>query len=262
MTDTENTQDEQTNDAFAQAVADQVKADILRQKITQHVAGAVKYGVDRDWANGWLVRLGAAPITGTAEYRMNMPLTGVYGWRCKATSRAEATRKFMEQVNRVASQGKITADGSYDNVYEVTFPQPLTPAYVNFYAGPEDPDTGEAEDLTLDGLKDAIRLMVKEGIVRQGWNLGYATRALASMGLDSLGTAHTKAVKVPVTGYTEVSVLVFEGDDDSAVQEAAAGVVTRSGAIYIKPEEIGTATIVPDPEPVSEDQEDEEEDIF
>src|ERR687887_2216070 len=81
----------------------------LRQKIHEAATGAVKYGVDRDWANAWLAKLGAQPVTGTAEYRMNVPITGNYGWRCTASSRTEAAQRFLEQVQRVASQGRITA---------------------------------------------------------------------------------------------------------------------------------------------------------
>jgi hypothetical protein len=233
----ENPEVEQAKDAYTEAK----EAEKLRQQISQHAAGAVKHGVDRDWANGWLARLGAAQITGIAEYRMNTPITGNYGWRTKAHSRVEAAEKFLEQAKRVAEQGKITADGSYDNVYDVVF---LQPGIVSFHAGPEDQTNDDAETLDLAGLRAAIRNMIKEGIAQQGWNLGYATRAMASMGgMDPLPAATTKMVKVPVSGFTEVSVMVFDGDGDEAVQAAAASKMARAGNVYIKPEEIGAVTV-------------------
>lgn len=243
----ENAEVEQAKDAYAEAQA----AEKLRQQISQHAAGAVKYGVDRDWANGWLGRLGAPGVTGAAEYRMNIPVTGVYGWRCKATSRAAALARFQEQIDRLKNTGKITADGSYDNVYGLEFVGEPT-----FYSGPEDPATDAAEALDLDGLKAAIRDMVKEGVVRQGWNLSYARRALAAMELEPLAAASTRTVKVPVSGFTEVSVTVFDGDGDEVVQDATASVLARAGNVYIKPDEIGTVAVV------SNEVEDDGEDPF
>src|ERR1043165_9296687 len=110
---TENMQDwakaespevEQGKDAYTEALA----ATHLRELITAQARNAVNHGVSRDWANAWLRKLGAQQITGTSEYRMNTPITGLYGWRCKASSRAEAAQRFQEQVKRVADAGKIT----------------------------------------------------------------------------------------------------------------------------------------------------------
>lgn len=250
---TENIEVEQAKDAFAEGQA----AEKLRTQLTKSVAGFVSHGGDRDWANAQLVKLGAAPISGTSEYRMNIPITGAYGWRCKANSRAEALERFQQQVTRLTGAGKITADGSYDNVYELKFVgEPV------FYSGPEDPDLSAADDLDLDGLKAGIREMFKQGIAGHGWNVGYATRAIASMGLDPLPSVSAKAVQVPVSGTATVSVMVFEGDDQADVQASAAAALARQGSVYLKPEEIGTVAVPVDADPMAEDVADGDEDFY
>lgn len=231
----ENTDVEQAKDAFADAQA----ADALRVKLTEQAAYAVGHGVDRTWMNGQLAKLGAAQVTGTAEYRMNIPITGVYGWRTKANSRAEALTRFKEQVARIAAAGKITADGSYDNVYNLV----VAAEEPTFHGGPEDPATEGAEVLDLDGLKAGIRAMVKQGVSEKGWDHYYANQMLGVLGLDKLPNATSRTVSVPVSGIAEVSVLVFEDDGDGAVQAAVAGAVTRAGYISIRPEEIGAVAV-------------------
>lgn len=231
----ENPEVEKAKDEFAEAV----EAQVLRTKLTQHATGFANHGGDRDWTNTQLARLGADQIHGRSEYRMNAPITGDFGWRCTATSRAEALERFKEQIARVAEAGKITADGSYDNVYGVKFigePQ--------FHSGPEDPGTDDAEDFTLDELKAAVRLMFKQGVSAHGWSLRRANQSLSAMGVDALPEATVKTVKVPVSGVVEIGVHVFEGDDDAVVQAAAAGVVARQGSVYFKPEEVGTVSLV------------------
>lgn len=243
----ENVDVELAKDSFAEAV----QAQALRQQLTGHAAGFIsRSSADgHAWANAQLARLGATPITGRAEYRMNQPITGVFGWRCTATSRAEALARFNEQVARVAEAGKITADGSYDNVYGVKFTgEPV------FYSGPEDPDVSTAEDLDLDGLKTAIREMFKQGAILHGWNVGYADRALSAMGLDTLPPSAIKTVEVPVSGVVQMPVRVFEGDHDNAVQYAAAATIARAGNVSVKPDEVGVAAVVD----AKDDDEDED----
>lgn len=230
-----NPEVEKAKDEFAEAV----EAQSLRSALTQHATGFANHGGDRDWTNTQLVRLGAHPIQGRSEYRMNAPITGVFGWRCTATSRAEALDRFKEQIARVTEAGKITADGSYDNVYQLAFigePQ--------FHSGPEDPGTDDAEVFTLDELKAAVRLMFKQGVSAHGWSLRRANQSLSAMGLDALPEATVKAVKVPVSGTVELAVTVFEDDNDADVQAATAGVLARQGSVYLKPEEVGTVSPV------------------
>lgn len=227
--------DKMDNDAFAAAHKDQM----VREQIAQYTRQAISYGhVNRDWANSWLAKLGAAVITGTAEYRMNVPITGAYGWRCKATSRAEALEVFQRQVARVASAGKITADGSYDNVYELA----IVGGPV-FYSGPEDvPAT--AEPLAGDELRAAIRDMLKEGVSQRNWGHRYANEALDDMGIDQLPALSVRTVEVPVSGIHRVTVTVFEGEGDDAVQQAVTAKVGSAKNINITADEVGTAKAV------------------
>lgn len=223
-----------------EAYTDATFAQEMRNKFRARVEGAVNCAhVSRNWANTWLVRLGITPITGQAEYRMNTAITGDYGWRCKAGSRAEAEARFKEQVARVAAAGKITADGSYDNVYNVEF----TGGPVVFYSGPEDPATGDTEFETLELVGAGIQQMLKEGVRTQGWGYSYANAALAELGLPVLPAMVHRAVEVPVTGTHRLNIPVFEDDDDEAVQKAVAGRMARAGVIGIEPDELGDVKV-------------------
>lgn len=237
--------DYEDKDAYTEAL----QAQDLRDKITDYATRATKHGVDRDWANEWLRRLGANQITGTAEYRMNVPLTGSYGWRCKAGSRAEAAQRFLEQVQRIASTGKITADGSYDNVYDVHFNEPVTAADVVFYAAPEDPAESTEPVPGLDALKVEIREMLMEGVSQRNWGYRYAQQALRAMGLDELPARVNHTVSIPVSGVTRVTVQVFEGDLAEVIQKAAASKVAQLGSsLVVQPEEVGEAVLDEDAE--------------
>lgn len=241
--------DYEDKDAYTEAL----QAQDLRDKLTDYATRATEHGVDRDWANAWLRRLGATQITGTAEYRMNVPITGSYGWRCKASSRAEAAKRFLEQVQRVASQGKIVADGSYDNVYDVKFDEPVTPADIVFYAGPEDPAESDEPVPGLDALKVEIRKMLMEGVSQKNWGYWYAQKALRDMGLDELPARVNHTVSVPVAGVARVTVQVFEGDETAEIQKAAAAMVAGMGGhVTVQAEEVGDAVL-------DEDAEDEAE---
>lgn len=239
----------ETEYADKDAYTEAIQAQDLRDKITDHATRATKYGVDRDWANEWLRRLGANQITGTAEYRMNVPLTGSYGWRCKAGSRAEAAQRFLEQVQRIASTGRITADGSYDNVYDVHFDEPVTASDVVFYAGPEDPAESTEPVPGLDVLKVEIRKMLMEGVSQRNWGYRYAQQALRAMGLDELPARVDHTVSIPVSGVARVTVQVFEGDLAEVIQKAAASKVAQLGSsLVVQPEEVGEAVLDEDDE--------------
>jgi hypothetical protein len=222
---------EKDQDAFAEAQ----QAQNLRQEITQYATLAVRYGhVDRSWINTWLIRLGAEPIAGGAKYQINVPVTGLFGKTVFASTRAEALEKFNQEVARVGAAGQIT-DGHCDGVYDVAF-NGETPT---FFSGPEDaPEQGTVPG--LDALKDDIRQMLKQGVSEQGWGHSYAVAALASMGLAPLPALVHKTVSVPVGGVARLDVNVFEGDDEEAVQSAAASTMARSKQVTITPDEVGT----------------------
>lgn len=230
-------------DAYTEATI----ASDLRAKITAAAESAVEHHVNRDWVNGWLRRLGAKQITGPAEYRMNIPLTGSYGWRCNAGSRAEAAQRFLEQVQRVMSQGKITADGSYDNVYDVKFNEPVTASDVVFYAGPEDPAETDDPIPGLDALKVEIRKMLMEGVAEQGWGRPYANHTLASMDLEALPALKVMTVDVPVSGVYKAKVAMFPDATDEDVQRAAMRLVRRMHSVVVTPDEVGTVTAADEP---------------
>jgi hypothetical protein len=241
--------DSTDKDAYTEAL----QAEGLRAALTVAVEGAVKHNTSRDWANAWLRKLGAKQITGTAEYRMRVPLTGSYGWRCKAGSRAEAAARFLEQVQRVAERGKITADGSYDNVYDVKFDEPVTAADVQFFSGPEDPAETSDPIPGLDALKVEIREMLMEGVSQQNWGYSYAQRTLATMGLDPLPEYSYKTVTVPVSGTVDVTIKAFADADMDDIQRITTEKIRQLNAVTVKPDEIG-AVIAQD-----EDAEDEPE---
>lgn len=211
----------------------------MRTLLHEAARNAVYYGdTDKNWANSWLARLGAETINVKSEYRINVPITGVYGRRITASSRAEALRVFQSHVERVAKAGKITADGSYDNVYKVA----LNPAAgdVQFYSGPEDADTEAALELDEDGLKQQIRAMLREGVSTQSWRLDYANDTLGQMGVDPLPEVVQKTVDVPVMGTATVSVIVFADEqNDADVREKAKKIIAAKPTVKTVVSEIG-----------------------
>jgi hypothetical protein len=226
---------ENEKDPWAQAQNEQVESAALRHKLHLAAAGAVKYGhIDRDWVNAWLLRLGADPVTGYAEYRINTPVTGVYGKTVKASTRAEALEKFNQHVARVSAAGQ-TADGACDIVYGIEF----TDAEPTFFSGPQDPPPPGDEVPGLDGLKSGIRQMLMQGVTEQGWGPSYARSAIALMGLEPLPPLVHRTVSVPVSGIAEMTVSVFEGDGTPDVQAAAAAAVARMQLVSVKPDEVG-----------------------
>lgn len=226
-----------TQDAFDEAQQEQQ----LREKISNAGSNAVNYGhLDRDWVNNWLTRLGATPITGEAEYRINQPITGLFGRTIKANSRTEALARFNAEVTAVTRAGKIVHHQSYNNVYRVTFAD----TEPTFHSGPE--DVAPAADVItgLDNLKAAIRTMLREGVTEQGWSYRGAQQVLEAMGLEKLPERVTRKVQVPVSGMTELTVSVFDEDGDEGVQRSAAAAMRRQDSLVtVKAEEIGVAVL-------------------
>ena len=225
------------NDAYADAQP----AHKLRAKITDYTRQAVDYGnVDRAWANTQLARLGANQVTGTSEYRISAPITGLYGRTVYAESRTQALATFQEHLDAALAKGKIVpCDGGYDdNVYDLKI-NPSLFVGPQFYSGPEDPSTEDASELTLDELRDGIRQMLKEGVAQQGWGYTYATRASAEMGLPPLPPQVSRTVEVPVAGTAKINVAGFESDTDEDVQAAVAAKLAKLGHVNVKPDEVG-----------------------
>jgi hypothetical protein len=232
--------DSSDKDAYTEATI----AEEIRAQLTSITAKAVGGGVDREWANGWLRQLGAEPVTGNAVYRMNAPITGVFGKTIEASSRMAAAEAFLKHVQRIAEAGQVTDHGHCDNVYQVKFQEPVTAADITFYAGPEDPEPALEPVPDLAGLKAGARKMLMEGVAEQGWGYQYARRATAAMGLEDLPVLQYRTLEVPVTGTYQVSVRVFEGAPYADMQRAAASHIRRTGVVSIKPEEMGEAEVV------------------
>lgn len=222
------------------AFADVEKAEFLRQQINAFATGAVKYGsVDRDWTNQRLNRLGAPLVTGQAKYQINVPIEGSYGTTVVAGSRAEALEKFTAYVVAIQAAGEMRSRHCGEGVYDIT----VTGGDPVFYSGPEDVVLDESTPPpALPQLRDGIRQMLKDGIATQGWDRGYAEQAIDAMGLDPLPAAHFKTVSVPVSGTTELSVLVFDDEDDDVVQDKVATIMGRAKDVLVAPEEMGTAS--------------------
>lgn len=223
-------------------VANQQQAADLRLKITEYATGAVNYGgVDRDWANSKLRALGAQVIEGSnaAEYRLNVPITGLLGVTVYANSRTEAKGQFAAYLENL--DGKVVDCYRRGfNVYGIE----LQATEPTFYSGPEDPDQSEAPPvLTLDELKTGIRAMIREGVAEQGWAWSHGRRQFAAMGLGKLPDLTYRTVEIPVTGTTKVGVRVFEDDTDERVLEAVKSKVVGMGSVSVKPDEMGTPVV-------------------
>lgn len=229
----ENPEVEQAKDAFAEAQ----QAEALRTMIHEYATAAVQYGrVDRDWVNNQLNRMGAPLVTGSAQYKINAPIDAVYGTTVTANNRAEALEKFKAYFDTVLTAGEVRSDSYGHGVFQVT----ATGGQPVFFSGPQDIDPGD-ELMHLDGLKTAIRQMLKHAVVEQGWRYPAAVAQLDAMGLEPLPKMTTKTVSVPVTGSAQINVRVFEGDGDADVQRASAVFMARAGDVLVKPEEIGLA---------------------
>jgi len=231
------------------AYTDALIANELREKLNAWTASAVNHGVDSKWANTWLAKLGAPKITSTNEYRMNVPITALLGWRCTATNRAQAAEQFLEHIQAVLSRGSYTdCTINYgEAVYDMKTTEPVTADDVVFYSGPEDTPDTDNPAVGLDELKTGIRQMLKEGVTQQNWGISYAQNALVDMGLATLPPLHARTVSVPVTGTARITIQGFATDDDEAVRAVVAAKLKRLGSVYLQPEEIGD--VIQDDEP-------------
>ena len=223
-------------DEFAQAV----EAQKIREQLTEYATGAVvNAAVDRDWANRWLTRLGAAPVTSTAEYKINAPVSGLLALTVKAQSRAEAVEKFNGYVQEMIDKGQV------NSYYARVFQPAVQVEDLTFFSGPEDPPEPDdnAPALDLDGLRTQARQMLMDGVAEQGWGHYHAIQAAKQMGLEPLPKLNAHIVTVPVAGTADIVVEVFEGGDDAAVQRAADAYIARRGSLSVTPEEVGTVGV-------------------
>lgn len=226
-----------------------LQASDLRAAIHDATARAVDHGVDREWANKWLRKLGAEPVTSSAEYRLNTPITGLLGMTVHASSRAAAAEIFKQWVADLG--GKINDCYSRGfNVYNIELTADATEP--TFYSGPEDPeDDGELPDkLTLDQLKNAIRDMLIEGVAERSWRYNYARDTAAALNLEPLPTVSRRNVRVPVSGVTNISVLAFTDADDDQLRRTVNAYLRRNASlgVAIVPDEMGDVEVLPEPE--------------
>jgi hypothetical protein len=221
----------------AEQHAEQAK---LRKLITQFAENAVKHGVDKDWANGWLRALGAEQIAGSNVYQINVTVTGDYGRTVTAASRAEAERIFNAHLSRIKGDGKITPQNCNDRIYHVAFGEQVV-----FASGPEDLDgTEPMPELTTDELKTQIRAMLMQGVAEQGWGYRWANASADHMGVPLLPKRKYHTVHVPVQVSAPVTITGFEGDDDSTLGEIAQRMLSKLPSVSGKPVEIGSTVEV------------------
>jgi len=231
--------DSSDKDAYTKALNEQDDAATLRKLVTQFAGSAVRHGVDRDWANGWLRSLGAAPIAGENIYKVNVKVTGDFGRTIKAATRADALRIFQAHVARINGDGKITPQNCDDRIYHVQFgDEPV------FASGPEDPSDSDTPELTLDELKTNIRVMLMQGVAEQNWGYRWAQSALDHMGLPQMPKRTYKTVEVPVSVSAPVTITAFEGDDDATLTALAARKLAQLSSVSGKPVEIGDGVVV------------------
>lgn len=224
-------QEEETVKDFGEAQ----QAHELRKQITEYAEEAAYSGVDRDWVNRRLVAIGAQPVTGTAKYQINAPITGAYGTTVTAASRAEALEKFNQYLQNIIDQGEIAGFHYGDGVYYVQ-----SAGEAQFFSGPEDPPVVDPDNIPdLAGTREGIRALLKDAVTSQGWGYSYAASALEDMGLEPLPKLVPRTVQVPVSGTAQMKVMVFEGDDDEAVRKAVQGHIRSTGSVSVVPDEVG-----------------------
>ena len=257
---TENHETESADDAFAEAQ----KVQLLRQKIHTYARGAVECGgVDRDWVNQRLNRIGADLVTGDVQYQINTPIIGNYGTTIVAPNRVTALAKFNEIVEQIVAKGEIRNRNYGQGVYGVK----LNPAAggAQFFSGPEDVVSEESPFQTLEAVRAAIRSMIKDAVVEQGWGHYHAERQLEELGLEPLPKLVSRTVQVPVSGMASLHISVYENADDADVQAVTATLMGRMSQVIVSPDEIGSV-LSPRPDAtlgmtlVDDDDDDEDND--
>lgn len=195
----------------------------------------------RQWANEHILTPLGIENLGSRdrnEYRINIAIRGNYGRRVSATSRKEALAEFFQHLNKTLEKGKITADGSYDNVYRVELVEGAEPV---FYAGPEDPESLAANrPATVAELKARFREILMALRLTHGSNVpAEAYNAeLSVLDLDPLPEVKSYVVEVPVAGTTKLTV---RGYDEVTALESMGAMLAKG--VTMTPEEVGPATL-------------------
>lgn len=219
----------------------------------------------REWANQYILTPLGIENLGTrerSEYRINIAITGNYGRRVSATSRKEALAEFFKYLQATLGKGKITADGSYDNVYRVALVEGAEPV---FYSGPEDPeDLAANRPATVADLKARYREILMALRLADGSNVPAETynAELKNLGLDPLPPVQTYTVQVPVAGTTTLTVRGY--DETSALEGMGAQL---AHGVTLTPDAVGPATLTvtsgagtPSSTPDEDDDDDEDSD--
>lgn len=200
-------------------------------------------GVDQGWINQWLIKMGIEPLGGGNEYRLNIPITAVFGATVHGQSRAEAVQKFQGMLNKVLSVGQINESDGCQHAYQVSV---VPGAEVNFFSGPED-----VNDLSLPQSDEEVvvvlREMLKEGVAEHGYRLDAANDLLSVVGAEPLPAVRTVSVQVPVAGLASMVVSVFEGDGYDVIHQAVLRGLAGGHPVVIAPEEIGVPAVDPKP---------------
>lgn len=239
-----------------------------QHNIRNHARSFVNYYNTEQWVNEHiLMPLGIENLGSRSrvEYRINIAIKGNYGRRVTACSRKEALAEFFQHLQKTLEKGKITADGSYDNVYRVELVDGAEPV---FYAGPEDPeDIAVNRPPTVADLEARFREVVLAARLRDDNKVSRSQydHALTALNLEPLPQEQTFQLEIPITGVTTVAVRAY---DEDGARAAAAGILT--GSVVVKPETTGPATLktvagtadtsTPDEDP--EDEDAEEDDVY
>lgn len=231
--------------------------DQIRYTIREEAGNAIRYGnVDKAWVNSWLAKLGIEPYSGGNTYRLNIPITAVFGASLQAANRAEAKEKFLSLFNHTLAAGQINEGAYCQHAYQV---QAVPGAEVTFYAGPEDVvlDT-DPKTLTSVEVIDLLWEMLKEGVTGKGWNWGYANRLLSNVGSNkSLPKLEWVTATVLVAGTAKVNVMVFEGASDEDRKAAVTRFASSAESLRVKPEEVSWPPVIDKGEWLAMDDEDE-----
>lgn len=214
----------------------------LLDRLTTAARRAIKNGVDKDWANARLNAMGAKTVQLTSTYKVNVPVTALYGVTVQANSREDAEIQFRAAYEAMIARGSKMYDGRYwgDNVYRIVAD---AEALVNptFFEGPEDAPAEPGPVLGVDETKAAIRAFLKAAVVEQGWGHSYAQNLLNSLGIETLPELRTRQVTVPVGGTVEIIIRTFDDSTDEDMQKAAASTINRNKHVYVQAEEVGLA---------------------
>lgn len=216
-----------------------VQVQTLRGTLSHCADNAATYGtVSRTWLNEQLAAVGAPLITqGDNTYQIFVPVTGAYGTTVTAPSRAEALERFQRYAARVLEAGELLTGRHGQGIFNLKADE--SAGGVQFQSGPEDPEAVEAPAMDLETFRAAARKMLMDGISQHGWGVAYANKAADKLGVGPLPTLESRTVQVPVTGKTNITVLVFAEASEEELTSAARAKVAQIGSVMVTPDEVG-----------------------